>query len=99
VRPPQIRGGVTRFPDLRRVSPDDLPTGYADGFELTVPVVDMALHLPWLLDRIVALGVTVTWKTVEDLDAAAADVDVAVNCTGLGARELAHDRWMQPIRG
>ena len=39
-------------PDLRRVSPADLPAGYADGFELTVPVVDMARHLPWLLDRI-----------------------------------------------
>jgi D-amino-acid oxidase len=86
-------------PHLRRVLPADLPAGYADGFELTVPVVDMAQHLPWLLDRIVALGVTVTWKTIDDLDEAADDVDIAVNCTGLGAREIVHDSSMLPVRG
>jgi D-amino-acid oxidase len=86
-------------PDLGRVSPDELPTGYADGFELTVPVVDMAVHLAWLLDRIVNIGVRVSSKTIDDLDAAVDGVDLAVNCSGLGARELVADASMLPVRG
>jgi D-amino-acid oxidase len=86
-------------PSLRRVPPAELPPGYADGLELTVPVVDMATHLTWLSARLQELGVPLTWRHVDDLDELTSDADAVVNCAGLGARELCGDTTMVPVRG
>lgn len=86
-------------PELGRVSADQLPEGYLDGYLLTVPVVDMALHLAWLVARLRELGVGVEVRRLDDLDAAFTGVDAVVNCTGLGSRELAGDRTLSPVRG
>jgi D-amino-acid oxidase len=86
-------------PSLRRVLPGDLPTGYADGFELTVPIVDMATHLSWLLAELTRRGVTLTQRRLAGLDELAGSADAVVNCTGLGARELVGDDTLVPVRG
>jgi D-amino-acid oxidase len=86
-------------PDLERLSGDQLPAGYLDGYRLTVPVVDMALHLEWLAARLRNAGVGIVTRRLVDLPAALAGVEAAVNCTGLGARELAGDRGLTPVRG
>ncbi|HST49843.1 FAD-dependent oxidoreductase [Jatrophihabitans sp.] len=86
-------------PDLARIPGDRLPAGYRDGYRLTVPVVDMAVHLAWLSDRLRAGGGAVAAGRLADLTAALDGVDVAVNCTGLGARELAGDATLSPVRG
>lgn len=83
--------------DARHVDERSLPEGYADGIELTAPLVDMSLHLPWLVGRLARSGVEIRRGRVDDLSAV--DGDVVVNCTGLGARELCDDRSMTPIRG
>ncbi|MCW2683917.1 MAG: hypothetical protein JWP33_1830 [Blastococcus sp.] len=86
-------------PSLRRVPPAELPSGYADGLELTVPVVDMATHLTWLSTHLQELGVRFTWRRVSDLDELGPGADVVVNCAGLGARELCDDTTVVPVRG
>ncbi|HEY0165436.1 MAG TPA: FAD-dependent oxidoreductase [Jatrophihabitans sp.] len=86
-------------PELARVAGDHLPEGYLDGYQLTVPVVDMALHLDWLVTGLRRLGVGVQVGRLDELDAAFPGVDVVVNCAGLGARELAGDRTLSPVRG
>jgi D-amino-acid oxidase len=86
-------------PSLRRVPSAELPAGYADGLELTVPVVDMATHLTWLATHLQELGVPLTRRRVDDLDALSSGADVVVNCTGLGARELCDDATLLPVRG
>jgi D-amino-acid oxidase len=87
-------------PSVRRVPPAELPAGYADGLELTVPVADMAVHLRWLAACLQELGVPSTRRRVDDLaDLDALDADVVVNCTGLGARELCGDATLLPVRG
>ncbi|MGR6319619.1 FAD-dependent oxidoreductase [Micromonospora soli] len=93
---PWWRGAV---PELGRVPDERLPTGYVDGYELSVPVVDMAMHLPWLHGQLETAGVTVRTRHVDDLAGAFDDVDVVVNCPGLGSRELIHDRTLTPVRG
>jgi D-amino-acid oxidase len=86
-------------PELGRVTAARLPAGYVDGYELNVPVVDMAMHLPWLLDQLGLLGVNVRSGRVEELATAFDGVDAVVNCTGLGSRELADDETLTPVRG
>jgi D-amino-acid oxidase len=86
-------------PELGRVVAERLPAGYVDGYELTVPVVDMAMHLPWLLGQLGLVGVNLNSGRVVELASAFAGVDAVVNCTGLGSRELANDETLTPVRG
>ena len=83
-------------PDLARVTP---PAGYAGAWSFTAPVIDMPVYLRWLRTRLEELGVTVTRVSLgalpqpDDVDA------VVVNCAGLGARLLASDHEIRPVRG
>src|SRR6195952_5529720 len=86
-------------PELDRVTGDQLPDGYLDGYQLTVPVVDMAHHLGWLVARLRNAGVGIQARRLEELSTASAGVDVVVNCAGLGARDLTGDRTLTPVRG
>lgn len=81
-------------PSLERAA--ELPEGYADGWSFTTPVVEMPVHLAWLRARVLELGGTVTRLTVRALPEGG---DVVVNCSGLGARLLAPDLSVTPVRG
>jgi D-amino-acid oxidase len=59
----------------------------------------MSVHLPWLVLRFGSLGGSGTTAELESLDEALARAPVVVNCSGLGARELAGDRLLVPVRG
>ncbi len=74
----------------------DPPSGYEaavgiDGFCIEPPV-----YLPWLRRRFVELGGTLTQINVRSFDEVRG---LVVNCTGLGAADLANDRSLYPIRG
>ena len=75
-------------PDLRRA---------AAGLRFTAPVIDMSVHLPWLAERLCALGGSIERRAVGSLDEL--DADAVVNCAGLGARELAGDGTLTAVRG
>lgn len=90
---------VDAVPRFGRVRTADLLPGYVDGFELTVPVVDMAVHLRWLVERLAAMDVRIRQHRLDDLAAAHDGVDAVVNCTGLGARELVSDTELLAVRG
>jgi D-amino-acid oxidase len=81
-------------PDLGRVAP---AAGYSDAWSFTAPVVEMPLYLRWLLARLAALEVTVTRIGLSALPAA--EGRLVVDCTGLGARLLADDDSVTPVRG
>jgi len=73
-----------------------LPDGYRDGWTFVAPVVEMPLYLRWLVARIASLGGTLTRMNLSGLPVGA---DLVVNCSGLGARLLGHDRTVVPVRG
>lgn len=81
-------------PDLAKVT--DVPAGFAVGWRFTAPVVDMTRYLPWLAARLAGHGVVPEVAAVDDLGALGG---VVVNCSGLGARELAADPSVVPVRG
>jgi D-amino-acid oxidase len=81
-------------PHLDRVR--QLPPGYADGWTFTTPVIEMPVYLTWLAKRLEELGGTLTRLNLRTLPTGG---DVVVNCAGLGARLLADDRTVVPVRG
>ncbi len=87
-----VAGGV------RRCAAEELPPGYADGLAFTAPVIEMPIHLRYLTNRFAAAGGTIEQREVSSLDTFG-DARVVVNCSGLGARKLANDPSMEPIRG
>jgi D-amino-acid oxidase len=89
---------VSAVPDVRRCTDDELPPGYTDGHAFVAPVIEMPIYLGYLLDRFVGSGGRVEHRAVSSLNEAG-EGRVVVNCAGLGARELAGDASMEPIRG
>ena len=72
------------------------PDGYADAWTFLAPVVEMPVYLAWLAARIEELGGTITRL---NLAALPVGPDVVVNAAGIGARLLASDLSVEPVRG
>jgi D-amino-acid oxidase len=81
-------------PALTRVGAVGPP--YADGWSFVAPVIEMPVYLRWLVARVAALGGTLTRMA---LPALPDHTDVVVDATGLGARLMAHDPSVTPVRG
>ncbi|MDQ4038216.1 MAG: FAD-binding oxidoreductase [Actinomycetota bacterium] len=87
--------------DLRAASAAELPPGYSHGLRFVVPLVEMPVHLPWLVGLFRAAGGTIRVVRIRSLDEVVEDgwSELVVNCTGLAARELAADPSVYPVRG
>jgi D-amino-acid oxidase len=59
----------------------------------------MDLYLPYLQDRLASASGTITQLALTDLGQAARHASLVINATGLGARDLAGDISLTPIRG
>jgi len=59
--------------------------------------IDTGLYLKYLTDRFIAAGGQLVQGKVSSLTEV--DADVVVNCAGLGARWLANDKSVLPLRG
>jgi D-amino-acid oxidase len=72
------------------------PAGYADAWTFVAPVIEMPVYLRWLGGRVEELGGTITRLNLSSLPVGP---DVVVNCSGIGARLLAGDHTVEPVRG
>lgn len=86
-------------PQYVRLAAHERPAGFAEAFAFPSPVVDTRAYLPYLRGRFAAAGGTVVERRLQSLDEALARAEVVVNCSGLGARTLASDPEVFPIRG
>lgn len=86
-------------PGVRACTPDELPAGYSHGYRFEIPAIDMPVYLAYLLARLRDAGVTVERDAVSSLEAVRGAVPAVINCTGMGARELARDPMLRPVRG
>jgi D-amino-acid oxidase len=93
--PPQAR----LIPDLRPADPAEVPEGFGRGFHARMPLVDMPRYLEYLVERLAAAGGQIEIRAVRSLSEAGQAAPVVVNCSGLGARELAGDRDLRPVFG
>jgi len=90
---PSWAGAVEGLVELRAVVAP--APGYGHGTELEVPVVDVPRYLPQLVERLRRAGGRLRQARLERLP----DRGLVVDCTGLGARELAADAGLRPVRG
>ena len=82
---------------VRASARKELPMDYADGRAVQVPSVQAPAYLDWLTRRFADLGGRIAIQSVnrlEDLPEAA-----IVDCAGTGARALAGDADLTPVRG
>lgn len=84
---------------VERLGAEALPPGYVVGYAATVPVVETPLYLPYLVKRFEAGGGVIVTRELRSLAEACAESALVINCAGLGARELAGDQEVFPIRG
>ena len=75
-----------------------LPGPYVDAWTFEAPVVEMLLYLRWLVDRVEELGGTLTRMALTALPEGDG-AEVVVDATGLGARRMAGDTSVTPVRG
>jgi D-amino-acid oxidase len=87
------------LPDVGPCALDELPAGYLHGVRYTAPLVDMPVHLSYLTRRLHAAGGSIEISPVATLQEAAALAPIVLNCAGMGARALASDDKLCPVRG
>jgi D-amino-acid oxidase len=81
-------------PALTRVTA--MPDPYVDGWSFRTPVVEMPAYLRWLSRVFTDGGGTITRMALNGLPQYA---EVVVNASGLGARLMADDPSVTPVRG
>ena len=68
-------------------------------FTFRSPVIETPTYLPWLLNRFLQGGGVLVDRAVSSFDEAFERGRIVVNTAGLGARELASDDRVRPVRG
>jgi D-amino-acid oxidase len=78
--------------------PAELPEGFVAGWRYTAPLATMPVYLAYLAERFRQAGGVIEPGSVTSLRDLT-DAPLLVNCTGVGARDLAGDPEMVPVRG
>lgn len=87
-------------PGICRSMPEEgLPPGIARAYDITVPLIETQIFLPWLQQELLQQGVAFIEKEIYNLNELATQYDVVINCTGLGAKKLCNDDEVIPVRG
>ncbi|XP_071484104.1 D-aspartate oxidase-like [Diadema antillarum] len=73
--------------------------GYKGAFSYLSTITDTTLYLPYLLNRFRTKGGQLVERRLGSLAVLAGEYDVVVNCSGIGAKMLANDKHVQPVRG
>lgn len=87
------------LPELELVDQAELGGRFPLGWWSTVPLIDMPRYLAYLSRRFHEAGGTLVQRHVDDLSTCLEAAPIVVNCTGVGAKHLADDDEVFPVRG
>lgn len=83
----------------RIIPAEDLEAGIASAYDVTVPLIETQLFLPWLQQQLLNSGVLFKEKEIFNLDELSAQYDMVINCSALGARKLCKDESVIAVKG
>ncbi|KAI8876039.1 nucleotide-binding domain-containing protein [Backusella circina FSU 941] len=87
-------------PSFQYLQKEELPEGISFGYYFTTVLISPGKYLSWLQTQFLNLGGKRCVQNVESItDVTTDDVDIVVNCTGLGAKNLVGDQKVSPTRG
>jgi D-amino-acid oxidase len=84
---------------LHILEKEKLPSGYDEGFEVEVPLIETQIFLPYLMNEFRKAGGKIFQRAVKSPDELLADGVIMINCSGMGARTLVNDAAMVPVKG
>ena len=88
-----------QIPFCEHIAKQDLPRGMRDGYLIDVPIVAPPLYLDYLQNQFESASGVIETRMARSLPEVADEAPVIVNCSGVGARQLAADESVYPIRG
>ncbi|XP_066590478.1 D-aspartate oxidase [Prorops nasuta] len=75
-------------------------TSYQSGWSFITYTCEPVLLLPWLTKKLLKMKCLFVERKINSLEELANEgFQLIINCTGLGAKELVHDKTVVPIRG
>lgn len=84
----------------RLLAANEIPAAFVSGFSMQVPLIETTKYLEYLKTRAGNAGAPlIAGVHLERLEDVKGAFDLVVNCSGIGARELAPDPTMEPHRG
>ena len=86
-------------PKVRDATAAELPAGFATAPVFSVPRVETPVHMAWLQAEFARRGGRFVTRSVERVQDLLTAHRIVVNCTGVGARTVAPDDGVYPIRG
>jgi D-amino-acid oxidase len=99
-QPPGRPDWTASVGEVRAATATELPRGYEYGLRFAVPLVEMPVYLPWLVEQVRERGGEMVMRRVTSLgELSDGGADALVNCSGLGARDLVGDLSVYPVRG
>tara|TARA_Y100000287_G_scaffold62083_1_gene48911 strand:+ start:487 stop:1452 length:966 start_codon:yes stop_codon:yes gene_type:complete len=93
----QVPGWSDSIPHFRILDDEEIASGYAFGWEIEAPVIEMHIYMPWLMGRFEELGGEINIVKINSISELPGEV--LVNCCGLGGKELCNDHSLEPVRG
>jgi D-amino-acid oxidase len=87
--------------DFRRVTKNEMPSGYVDGYIVPVACIETPVYMDYLVNRFEESGGKITKldRDIENIEEISADSRLIINCSGLGAGKIFNDKEVFPIRG
>ncbi|MCW3090571.1 MAG: FAD-dependent oxidoreductase [Ferruginibacter sp.] len=83
----------------RAMEREELAPGIERAYDVTVPLIETQIFLPWLQQQLLQRGVLFVEREINDFGEIAGQFDWVINCSALGARKLCNDDTVIPVRG
>ncbi|MEL7006463.1 MAG: FAD-dependent oxidoreductase, partial [Bacteroidota bacterium] len=77
----------------------EIPSGFNFAYTIKSPLIETQIYLLYLAKQVVSIGGKIEFRMIYSLKDLTYGFDYVINCSGLGAIDLANDKSLYPIKG